>query len=128
VAKLRIVTNLSNCASKAQVRVSSFLTGLVEFQTLLRRKRNSLMPWGQSYANAVNFYNSAGSLARFENKNIFFFYEKRSSLLQRWRCSCKFKSRRIGSSSLQRFENKNIFFYFLKNDLAYYNTSRRIGS
>jgi hypothetical protein len=27
--------------------------------------------------------------------NILFYFEKRSSLLQRWRCSCKFK--RIGS-------------------------------
>jgi hypothetical protein len=48
-------------------------------------------------ASVVNFYNSTGSRARFENKNIFFYFEKRSSLLQRWRCSCKFKSRRIGS-------------------------------
>jgi hypothetical protein len=35
-------------------------------------------------ASVVNFYNAAGSLARFENKNILFFFEKRSSLLQRW--------------------------------------------
>jgi hypothetical protein len=34
---------------------------------------------------------------RFENKNILFYFEKRSSLLQRWLCSCKFKSRRLGS-------------------------------
>jgi hypothetical protein len=45
----------------------------------------------------VNFYNATGSLARFENCNIFFFFEKRYSLLQRWRCSYKLKSRRIGS-------------------------------
>jgi hypothetical protein len=48
-------------------------------------------------ASAVNFYNATGSLARFESKNIVAYFEKRSSLLQRWRCSCKFKSRRIGS-------------------------------
>jgi hypothetical protein len=29
----------------------------------------------------------------YENKNIFFNLKKRSSLLQRWRCSCKFRSR-----------------------------------
>jgi hypothetical protein len=46
-------------------------------------------------ASVVNFYNATGSLARFENKNIFYYFEKRSRcrvLLQRWRCSCKFKS------------------------------------
>jgi hypothetical protein len=36
-------------------------------------------------ASVVNFYNATGSLARFENENILFFFEKRSSLLQRWR-------------------------------------------
>jgi hypothetical protein len=46
-------------------------------------------------ASVVNFYNAMGSPACFENKNISFYFEKRSSLLQRWRCSCKFKSRRI---------------------------------
>jgi hypothetical protein len=35
---------------------------------------------------------------RFENKNLFFYHEKCSSLLQRWRCSCEFKIRRIGST------------------------------
>jgi hypothetical protein len=47
----------------------------------------------------TSIYNTTGSLARFENKNILFYFEKRSSLLQRWRCGCKFKSRRIGSWS-----------------------------
>jgi hypothetical protein len=43
-------------------------------------------------------YNATGSLVRFATKNIFFyFYEKPSILQQRWRCSCKFRSRRIGS-------------------------------
>jgi hypothetical protein len=40
-------------------------------------------------ASVVNFYNATGSLARFENKNILFYFEKRCRLLQRWRCSCK---------------------------------------
>jgi hypothetical protein len=48
-------------------------------------------------ASVVNSYNATGSLACFENKNISFYFYKRSSLLQRWRCSCKFKNRRIGS-------------------------------
>jgi hypothetical protein len=38
-------------------------------------------------ASVVNFNNATGSLAHFENKNIFFPFEKRSSLLQRWRCT-----------------------------------------
>jgi hypothetical protein len=35
-------------------------------------------------------YNAKSCLVRFENKNIFFYIEKRSSLLQRRRCSSKF--------------------------------------
>jgi hypothetical protein len=35
----------------------------------------------------------------FDDKNIFFYSQKRSSLLKR--CSCKFRSRRIGSRYLQ---------------------------
>jgi hypothetical protein len=31
-------------------------------------------------ASVVNFYNTTGSLARFENKSILFYFEKRSSL------------------------------------------------
>jgi hypothetical protein len=31
-------------------------------------------------ASVVTFYNATGSLARFENKNILFCFEKRSSL------------------------------------------------
>jgi hypothetical protein len=42
-------------------------------------------------SSVVNFYNATGSLARFENKNILFTFKKHSSLLQRWRCSCKLK-------------------------------------
>jgi hypothetical protein len=55
-------------------------------------------------ARVVNFYNATGSPARFENKNILFYFDKRSSLLQRWRCSCEFKSRRIGSWFENRME------------------------
>jgi hypothetical protein len=38
----------------------------------------------------VNFFSATSSLLRFENKNIFFYFEKRSILLQLWRWSCKF--------------------------------------
>jgi hypothetical protein len=48
-------------------------------------------------ASAVKIYNATSSLLRFENENNFYKFEKRTSLLQRWRCSCKFLSRRIGS-------------------------------
>jgi hypothetical protein len=34
---------------------------------------------------------------RFENKYNLYKLKKRSALVQRWRCSCKFWSRRIGS-------------------------------
>jgi hypothetical protein len=57
-----------------------------------------------------------GSLARFENKNIFFYFEKCSSPLQRWRCSCEFKSR----VALRVLKTK-IFSSTLKNALAHYN-------
>jgi hypothetical protein len=57
-------------------------------------------------ASAVKFYNATSSLVRFENKNIFSYFEKRSSLLQRWRCSCKFESRSIG---LQEVVVVNVF-------------------
>jgi hypothetical protein len=40
-------------------------------------------------ASAVKIYTTTSSLVRFENKNVFFYYEKRSSLLQRRRCGCK---------------------------------------
>jgi hypothetical protein len=43
-------------------------------------------------ASGVKIYNTTGSQMRFENKNIFFYFEKRCSLLQRWRFSCKSKS------------------------------------
>jgi hypothetical protein len=36
-------------------------------------------------ASAAKIYNTTSSLVRFENKSIFFYFEKRSSLLQRWR-------------------------------------------
>jgi hypothetical protein len=98
-------------------------------------------------ASVVNFYNAMGSLARFENKNILFYFEKRSSLLQRWRCSCKFKSRRIGSwfqnmvsqyglkiwfqnmvskhgfkTWFQNMVSKYVLKYDLKYGLKYYNS------
>jgi hypothetical protein len=48
-------------------------------------------------ASVVIFYKATGGLVRFVNKNIFSLLKKCSRLLQRWRCSCKFKSRRTGS-------------------------------
>jgi hypothetical protein len=41
-------------------------------------------------------YNATSSLVRFENKHMFIYFEKRSNLLQCWRCSCKFGSCMIG--------------------------------
>jgi hypothetical protein len=53
-------------------------------------------------ASVVNFYNATDNLARFENKNILFYFENAVAYyIQRWRCSCKFKSRRIGSRTKQ---------------------------
>jgi hypothetical protein len=48
-------------------------------------------------AGAVIIYTAVSSLVRFKNRNIFFYFKKHSTLLQRWRCSCKFRRRRIGS-------------------------------
>jgi hypothetical protein len=42
-------------------------------------------------------YTPRVALVRFEINNILFYFEKRSSLLQLWRCSCKFKSCKIVS-------------------------------
>jgi hypothetical protein len=67
-------------------------------------------PTTASYnASVVNFYNATGSLERFENKNILCYFEKRSSLLQSWRCSYKFRSRRIGPW-LQIREDDSVFY------------------
>jgi hypothetical protein len=42
-------------------------------------------PTTASYnASVVNFNNAMISLVRFESKSIFFYFKKRSSLLQRW--------------------------------------------
>jgi hypothetical protein len=52
--------------------------------------------WSQSYDRVLQrqrckVYNATGSLECFKNKNILFYFEKRSSLQQHWRCSCEFK-------------------------------------
>jgi hypothetical protein len=39
----------------------------------------------------TSIYNATGSLAHSENKIFKFYFEKRSSLLQRWRWSCRFQ-------------------------------------
>jgi hypothetical protein len=50
-------------------------------------------PTNVSYnAGAVKLYNATSSVVHFENKHIFT-KEKRSTLLQRWRWSCKSRSR-----------------------------------
>jgi hypothetical protein len=71
------------------------------------------------------------SVEKSKNKNFVSILKKRSSLYQRWRCSCKFRSwtganpeilsyltsvANIYSSagSLVSFEDKNIHFYFEK--------------
>jgi hypothetical protein len=46
-------------------------------------------PTTPSYnASDVKIYKATGSLAHFENKKSLFYFEKRSSPLQRLRCSC----------------------------------------
>jgi hypothetical protein len=43
-------------------------------------------PTALSYnASALKIYNATRNLVRFENKNMLSYFEKRSSLLQRWR-------------------------------------------
>jgi hypothetical protein len=50
------------------------------------KRRPGANPTIVSYnASAVKIYNATGSLVRFENKNIFFWLEKRSSILQHTR-------------------------------------------
>jgi hypothetical protein len=114
-----VLYHLATCrptcgAAFIQLRRDTFLCRMTKCRKIIKRSTNSYQPpptaaaglgahqWTQSYdfdynAGVVKIYNATGSLARFDNKNIFFYFEKRSSLLQRWGCSCKFKSRRIGS-------------------------------
>jgi hypothetical protein len=109
-----------------------------------------LYPLANGGANpTIVSYIATSSLVRFVRKNIFFYFEKRSSLLQRWSFSCKFRSRRIGSwiqtydlwATTLRVAMCNMKIKILssrrKNGLAYYNAgvvhsckfrSRRIGS
>jgi hypothetical protein len=64
----------------------------------------------------VSFYSATGSPACFENKHILFYFEKCSSLLLRWRCSCKFKSHRIGSRVTrlgEYFDIKQLLSFYL---------------
>jgi hypothetical protein len=63
------------------------------------RQPSGPSPMTSSYkASAVKIYYATSSRMRFENKNILFYLcEKRSSLLQRWRCRWKFRSHWIGS-------------------------------
>jgi hypothetical protein len=59
-------------------------------------------PWANSTtaiynASVVKIYNTTSSLVQFKDKNKFFYFYALHSLFQRWPCSCKFRSRRIGS-------------------------------
>jgi hypothetical protein len=54
-------------------------------------------------ASIVNFYNGTGSLYHFVSKNFLFYFKEHSRLPQRWHCSCKFKSLRMGSKSILHF-------------------------
>jgi hypothetical protein len=56
----------------------------------------------------ITRYDATSSLVRFENRYIFLGYEKRSSLLKCWRCSCKFETRRIGSCYAANFYSAGI--------------------
>jgi hypothetical protein len=60
-------------------------------------------------AGVVKIYSATSSLVRFEIKKPLFF-EKRSSLLQRWRCSCKVQSRKLGS---RPGSEPGIFWFFI---------------
>jgi hypothetical protein len=52
-----------------------------EWNLLFSNRDTGTNPTTSIYnASVVNFYNATGSLARFENKNIFSYFEKRSSL------------------------------------------------
>jgi hypothetical protein len=54
-------------------------------------------------ATVVKIYNATSCIVSFENKTIFCYFEKNAlySLQNRCRCSCKFRSRKIGSSLLR---------------------------
>jgi hypothetical protein len=58
-------------------------------------------------ASAVKIYNAMSIIVRFGKKPFSSAVKKRSSLLKRWRCSCKFKSRWIGS----RYAHWNAYHY-----------------
>jgi hypothetical protein len=98
----RYVCSLSQSKPGTNPTIASYKT-LARYVCSSSQSKPGTNPTIASYnASVVNFYNAAGSLTRFENKNILFYFEKRCSLLQRWRCICKFKSRRIGSRFLKQ--------------------------
>jgi hypothetical protein len=62
---------------------------------IYQRNYHNITPWAHP---TILSYHAASSLARFEHIFYSTHFEKRSSLLQRQRCSCTLKSRRICSS------------------------------
>jgi hypothetical protein len=93
-------------------------------------------------ASTVIFYKVTSNLVRFESKNILFCFEKPSSLLQSWRCSCIFRSRRIGSRILlvctdswganpicyfYWFQLKQIFFRVGLVQTSFYNKKKKLS-
>jgi hypothetical protein len=50
-------------------------------------------------------------MSHFYNKHYFSLIQKRSSLLQRWRCTCKFKSGMYVGSAPEHGERNNGIFY-----------------
>jgi hypothetical protein len=66
-----------------------------------RKTQSGPNPTIASYnASVVNFYNATGSIVRFINKNIFFFYSKNALAYYNAGVvvGCIFENRRIGSS------------------------------
>jgi hypothetical protein len=78
-----------DCAHNRQINVSPPILGRNVFSIIQRilfgfqKEMNQIRPRGQSYdrynASVVKFNNTASSLVLFEIKNIFFYFENRST-------------------------------------------------
>jgi hypothetical protein len=78
-----------------KARKISFLRSRNLVLALTRRGCFPQPTWSQSYDREVKRHDYPSAFL--ENKHIYFCLEKRSSLSQRWRCSCKFRSRGFDS-------------------------------